>query len=546
MESLAPRIVSQLRYGRIATMTIYPSRYECHHIVEVLSDKWVEMAPELPGTIEMVGTAIRSFGRFTDDRFGPRAKEVGISDLVRADLDAWERSLLERQRHDQTETGYKWVVLFFALLLRIDEDSPGVLAPEVASRVRQPTRLRRGGRAGPPEYSLWERRRLIRVAKGILTFERELCRTDAGYVAPSRAAIVAAAVLLGLGTGEPPEVLRSITMSSIVAVQFNGADLRTVDELAKAGGPDCYLVRLTKRRAGITYEATYERRARLVHWTLGTLIELTGQARVVTGGDLLWLTARPGSSPTDPVQEVPWTGEWALRSWVKKHVPGGDSNHEPEISEPVTYKRLRKTRVAKEALADPARYLHGGGHHSDETFFNHYSQSPVLRARSGKILIDAITELFDAAVAPTIVAPEAEEVLRSGATSDLFSDIDVIAMLDGDLDGPLAACRAPLDSPHAPKGSPCPSFANGQCFSCRNAIITQRHLPAIIRLTEILDPSRFGDVVAWREIWEPTYRFLTEFVLEQFDEAKVNAAKKVASRVYLDPGLWQTMGSAND
>src|SRR5439155_328983 len=68
-----------------------------------------------------------------------------------------------------------------------------------------------------------------------------------------------------------------------------------------------------------------------------------------------------------------------------------------------------------EALADPVGYLRSGRRHSARTFFEHYSNSGVLRAEAGRLLMKAIGERFDTAVAgPTIITPAAQRLLAAG------------------------------------------------------------------------------------------------------------------------------------
>ena len=49
-------------------------------------------------------------------------------------------------------------------------------------------------------------------------------------------------------------------------------------------------------------------------------------------------------------------------------------------------------------------------------FFGHYTNSTVLRAEAGRILIDSVNDIFDSAInGPTIVSPDAEQAIRAGA-----------------------------------------------------------------------------------------------------------------------------------
>lgn len=533
-------------YGRTRRQTINPELFRCRRLIAELADHWVTVAPEIPGSSETVRSAISNLGSFLGDELDDGSCEsLDVATLERRHLDRWELDLVTRQRQERSDTRYRYAVHLFALLRRIEDDAPGTLDPAVAKRVRAQTRLQHIRRPGPAEFSTWERRRLIRAAKPLASGSLERSQRP-GHRGPSRDELIAVAILLGFGTGEPPEVLRALRVTDITALQSDPSDRRGVDALAISGGADAYLVRYTKRRAGTVYEDVIHRQQRLAHWSITTLLAITATGRERLNSDLLWLWS-PRRQRTEPLSQVPWTSDWSLRKWVGQHISGPTDDMCPAISEPITYGRLRKTLVSREAIDDPARYLRTDRRHSAQTFFAHYAASPVLRAHAGKILVEAVEELFQHAVAgPIVVGPDAEQALHNGATTPVLQGVSVERLLDGELDGPLAACRDPLDSPHGDAGSPCPSYANGQCFSCPNAIITSRHLPAVIRIVEILRPERFGRVDAWQVLWGPTYKFLTEVVLPQFSSDSVDNARARSQQVYVDAGLLQSLGGVNE
>lgn len=542
------RAVTRERYGVAVRHLISPSDYRCTTLAEALADKWIAVAPEIPGSSPDVAWSVRGFLRFLDARHGDAAERMSLSDLRRADLDAWEQALLERQKTVRTDTPYRYAVHLFALLRRLEDDEPGSLCPEVADRVRRQTRLSHVRRPGPPEFSVWERRRLIRAAKRLVDQELHFLNGSPTFEAPPRDVLIACAILLGFGFGEPPEVIRSLTLDDIRATPDKPGDVRSIGQLAECDAVHMYLVTFTKRRAGTVYDDTYGRHDRLAFWSLTALIRLTNWARERLGTSDLWL-ARHKKSDGANIRLASWTDGYSLAAWAERHLPetGPSNPFNPRLSGPVTYSRLRKTLVAREAIEDPARYLRTDRRHTAKTFFDHYSQSPVLRARAGRVVVEAITELFDAAIAgPLVVTPEAEALLRRGVVTKHLDGVEVEALLAGEFDGPLAACRNPLESPFAPAGSVCPVSANGQCYSCRNAVITERHLPAVLSLVDTLDPNRFGNVEAWRQLWQPIYRFLIEVVLPQFGERALSEAQQGVSGVYLDPSLHQDLGGIDD
>lgn len=68
------------------------------------------------------------------------------------------------------------------------------------------------------------------------------------------------------------------------------------------------------------------------------------------------------------------------------------------LSGPNQWARLRKVTTTREVLADPKAYLTSGHRHSAKTFFGHYTNSSVLRAEAGRILIDSVNDMFDSAI----------------------------------------------------------------------------------------------------------------------------------------------------
>lgn len=74
-------------------------------------------------------------------------------------------------------------------------------------------------------------------------------------------------------------------------------------------------------------------------------------------------------------------------------------------------------------------------------------------------------------------------------------------ILKGRLDTATVACVDMQNSPYSPKGAPCAaSFLN--CFSCRNAVATPKHLPRLVALFDALD--EISSAVS-EEVWRSDY-----------------------------------------
>lgn len=548
------RVWEHLTYGRMVRHYIKPDEYVTPALASSLADKFLEVGPELPGTMRELGTSIRVFlGALGSQMRDPAGDDTfDLSDLRRRHLDGWEQSLLADQRENETDTRYRYAIHLFALLRRINNDAPGLLHEEVTARLERTTRLNHVRRDGDPEFPSGEAERLRTAARRIVNEALAAHRGPHPPAAPSADVITALHVLLSLGTGEPPEVLRRLHVEDVVATPVPGRDdglehLDTGTKLAalvRQRGVQSFCVRYVKTRASERYEQVYTRRDDRVFKPLTALIALTAQARAVSGLPNLWLVA-----DGDEIKEPFW-GErpFTLRAWVKRVglTDFGEAGDDGGLSEPVKFSRLRKSVTTEEALAHPAHYLRSNRRHTAQTFFQHYTNSGVLRAEAGRVLMQAVSELFDTAVhGPTIVTPAAEELLAAGREAPTVDRDTAERLLSGTLDTGVAACRNPLDSPHVPDGDLCPFSTTGDCYSCSNALITQHHLPAVIRLHDLLDPSRAADIPFWRERWKLVHDFITQAILPAFPPAVVAAARERAPVVLLDAGLLNDLGGAD-
>lgn len=551
---LDARIWESRIYGRVMRHYIRPDEYATPVLAAHLADKFVEAGAEIPGTMKELGTSIRVFL----GALGTQLRDVGKSDsfdlpdLRRRHLDAWEQSLLAAQRESRTDTHYKYAVHLFALLRRINDDTPGMLHGEVVARLESPARLSHIRGTGEPEFPPEEAECLRVAARGVVNEALTSHRGPHPPTGPSADVITALHVLLSLGTGEPPEVVRALRVTDVIATPVPGRDegLEHLDPAEKLAalvlrrGVQSFCVRYVKARAAERYEQVYTRRDDQVFKPLVALITLTAKTRTTSGLSNLWLVVREGVITEPSWGEKPFT----LRSWVDRSgltVPkqaGEDSG----FSEPVKFSRLRKSVTTAEALANPARYLRSNRRHTAQTFFQHYTNSGVLRAEAGRVLMQAVNELFDAAVhGPIIVTPAAEELLAAGHHAPTLDRDTADRLLTGALETGIAACRNPRDSPAAPCGDLCPFSATGDCFTCPNALITQHHLPAVLRLQELTDPNRAANASFWRERWKPIYDAITKAILPAFPTEAVAAASKRTYTVLLDPGLLNDLGGVD-
>lgn len=552
---LGTRIWEQQVYGGMTRHFITPADYATPVLACRLADKWLEIGPEVRGSMTSVRMAIRGFLASVGEQ--PRDSEhdelFDLPDLRRRHLDHWETTLLRKQQDDRTGAAYQRAIYLLALLRRIHHDTPGVLHGEVVSRLERETRLTDIRGEGEPAFSPEEVERLRDAAQRIVNEALARHRQgDEAAEAPSIDVIVALHILLSLGTGEPPEVLRRLHIHDVLATAVPGRDeglehlepAERLSALVRRRGVRSFCVCYVKNRAAQRYQQVYTRSEEEVFKPLTALITLTASARRQSGLTNLWLIKRDSE-----IVEPFWgTRPLTLRTWLRRNPTDAEQpcSGGTGFSEPLKFSRLRKSVTAEEALADPARYLRGNRRHTAQTFFEHYTNSAVLRAEAGRILLRAIGELFDAAVhGPTIVTPAAEELLAAGHEAPTIDRDTAKRLLAGALDTGTAACRDPLDSPHAEHGNLCPFATTGDCYSCSNALITRHHLPAVLRLRELTDPGRAADIPFWQERWKLVHEFITRVILPAFPATAITAARERQRTVLLDAGLLNDLGGAD-
>ncbi|KJS53499.1 hypothetical protein VM98_24925 [Streptomyces rubellomurinus subsp. indigoferus] len=172
--------------------------------------------------------------------------------------------------------------------------------------------------------------------------------------------------------------------------------------------------------------------------------------------------------------------------------------------------------------------------------FAHYLQNdPVVREWADEILTTAIDEAENLARAPrprVISKVQARHLAKAQeqAAADLgTSPLKLQQALDGQLDTVASSC---LDIDHSP-------FSTGRCdtsfltcLRCPNALITQRHLPALLATVDELDRARQAmPIDAWVHEHGQTWLTLTRLILPQFTEAeRTEAANAKPASLHLD------------
>lgn len=534
----AKRVVGVQVYGDRRQRYLDPAEFQTPALAAALGDKWVEISREVPGSSSDVLAGLTSF--LTNLGSQPHlisgTANFSLAGLRRRHLDAWEAALLQDVKGARSDRPYTKAVNFFTLLRRIDYDDPGLLHHRVSTRLEQPTRLTHRRFEPTESFSPQEVKRLRAACHRIVHQHQR------GAGEPTPHLLAALHVLLGLATGEPPEVLRRLEVGDLVAT----ADPRHDPELtgltpaarlawlAKRNAVDVYAVTYYKARAHEIKTELYSRHDRSAHRALTALIASTASLRSESGVDSLWLLRRR-TGIKQPLWGAP---PYNLRALVNRCGIG--------VAEPAVFTRLRKVVIANEAVADPSRFFLRG-RQSPSMFFRHYTNSPVLRAHAGGLLMEGIEGAFNAALAgPMVVTPEAEALLADGQSVDGLDPETGRALAAGELDGPQVACADPTTSPFESPGQICGRSMTGTCFGCPNALITQRHLPAVLAIADIADPSKAADLEAWQQHWKPLYETITRVILPAFPAEAIEAARGLSGAVPVDLGVRNDMRGPDD
>lgn len=524
-------------YDEPMSQTIDPAAYATPVIVAELGATWLQVLTEFGRNDGSLATGMHDFLHSIGTLpLSDEAKATfALRDLRRAHLDLWELNTLARHRKAKSETEYRKVVLVFALLRRHERDNPGTLQPEVTDRLaRQPRLWRRRGDGLSPlsekDIRTWRRWAYQKVKNAHSRPDRGISDIDVQ---------AATHVLLSLATGEPPEVLRALAVDDIEAtatpeVEDTVTELSSIERLSYLAENDLIellRVRYTKKRAHEIYDEVYARRDAAPFTAFRWALMLNAPARTESGHPSLILMKDADGT----VRQPPWHRHRFRLSQIaaRNNLPFSGTNH---------WARLRKVVTTREVLADPKAYLSTGRRHTANTFFGHYTNSTVLRAEAGRVLMDSVSEMFDGAtIGPTIVTPDAENALRNGADAPGIDHATAAALIAGRLDGPHTGCRDPLDSPFQKKGAVCTKSITGTCFACPNALITLHHLPAALAIQHVADPDRAADPATWQTHWKHIYDTITEIILPIFTPRQVEEARQQAKLTPIDAGVLNDM-----
>ena len=526
-------------YDRTLAYLVEPTAYRCPEIAAELADLFLPVHAEVPGSVRAVVGGIRDFVRWISEEVDPVPRS--LVEVTATHVHGWERSLRNRQQNHPSHVHYEKFVCLRALLLRISQDEPNRIHPTLhhllASPVVTVLAEMRSVEGLAPFAAEVHRHMIYSAYRDVARGLRLAAKGQIKQLGKDMPTILTALhVLLSIGTGEPPEVLRNVRLSDIrplvpaaetVAPRHKERAAWLQD--VALSRPSGYCVQLRKLRAHTLYDTFVTRRDRHSCFALEASLLLTAPFRIPGGSDAMWVDKLG--------RHAVFEDRSRLSQWI--------CTHGIDVDGPVAFARFRKTVVGAEAMADPAAYLAMARRHRAPTFFRSYVNNPVLRSHSGRVLIGAIESAFEQAIQPTVITPEDMKHLVNGSPSDylrLDADEQRI-LLAGEMEGPHAACRAPKQSPFDRAGDVCGSSASGLCFVCPNAVITERHLPALVFFADRLHPSRAGDIEAWKLTWEPVWTAITRGILPRFDNTLIEQAQLRVDTVFVDIGVRQDLAA---
>ncbi|MDX3233948.1 hypothetical protein [Streptomyces sp. ME19-01-6] len=325
----------------------------------------------------------------------------------------------------------------------------------------------------------------------------------------------------------------------IYAAGLSGRNPETLKELPAAHRlleERAVAVTLIKRRRGKTNSRT------TVHWsvdperqlrTMGSfyllLHRMMARSRAFSGTASVWsIWAGNGRGGIHHAATSGHTGPFDaelarklnLGQWAERHGLGGDDG-EPLQMMLTRMKKTAETRTAKQV----------GGHlpsarltNTAETSFAHYLRAdPFITEWAADVLTEAIND----------AERHAHQVVvrLGGADAEAISPRSLGQAEAGELDTLAASC---LDIERSPDGGRCrQSFL--ACFACPNALVLERHLPALLALADALrEDLERRDVDRWAARHGATWTVLTRDILPRFSPAQRAAAARARPALPLD------------
>lgn len=222
-----------------------------------------------------------------------------------------------------------------------------------------------------------------------------------------------------------------------------------------------------------------------------------------------------------------------LRHWIARHSIVDDQGQPLKL----LLSRLRKTHKA-------LWYLKTGGHmtrfavgHTPEIAARHYADIPSLRPLHETTIADG---LEDAIGLDTQQEPHPDQE-HAGPAAPLQTGSNAASV--GVQDVWLASCSGFYDSPFSRPGAPCAHPFWG-CLECRNAVISERKLPAILSFLDfILSQRTLLGAQDWAAKFGHAHERIARQILPVFSDEVIGSARAILEAhppmAYLPPEATQ-------
>ncbi len=262
-------------------------------------------------------------------------------------------------------------------------------------------------------------------------------------------------------------------------------------------------------------------------------LRLTQRGRDQIGSSALWVDVTRGTmAESFASRRLIWRH---FAPWMRSH--GLDQLTDRDGS-PV---RLHLVRLRKSWKS--AQYLRAGGviadfasGHTAEVAAGHYADIGAHRDIHEQAVEDGLRQAMAVAQPPVVID---EHGTRLDDGQQELPPAQVQAALSGSSDVFLASCRDFYDTPFAAKGKPCPVAMWG-CLDCANAVFTTRHLPQVLAFLAFIEAQREEyTVTEWGQRYGRAFDRITTGIRGRFTPAQIATAQAIAeaggARLLLSP-----------
>jgi hypothetical protein len=550
-----------LRFSEGRQFRVYLAKEPCSALVRELLTALTALC-DFGGTINSPGQArkytdsIRKFVRFLADQSTPQEYTLTVSDLTPQDLDTFEAYLRGQATHEESVSPYKWMVSIVRLLRWWRDTHPERITASLQARLTYIVNGSVGHHTPRDGYS------------GQITDAlRAACLKDIPLVTERLTVLCDQKLAEGRdpeehGWQDPHNVLWHIAHFGVMQVSTVERNRWYSEKLHTQVFPTArdlvpFLVYLAlstdiaieslknlrvdclQNPANGTVEVRYlKRRAHPQEWktervrdggitTPGGIIRLvlrvTARARTHFKTEQLWIAFGKRLLYVPDFAVTP--GNRPVARFVADH----DLCDEQGKRLALQLLRLRKTRRAERYLLSHGQLEDfANGVHTSQVAGDHYADIPALRHVHETAIAQALEDALMQASAHVLPPSEVECLRRDPASTPLGQEVSpeqVEALLDGENDVWVAGCANFYASPFGKAGSACPVPVWG-CLECPNAVITSRHLPAILLfLNRMIAERERMEEGAWVALFGRAYARIVRQVLPAFPPEVVTAAR---------------------